>query len=187
MKHTGQTQEREEEEKLDILSGARKWRQLTGWPKYLQNFLLAAVTLLCAAWSVELHYIVGIAVFKEQFLALIFALAMAAIFLGHKPVKSLGNNRVPFYDWILVVISLACGLFAAVAFPDIMKTIGDLTPARVIFGFLSIFIVFEATRRSTGCWTTSWPATTHSASSSTVPPAPLSRARTRDSSLTASR
>ena len=61
------------------LMGNRKWRTLGGTPLYIQNVLLVAITLLCAAWSIDLHHIVGLPVFKEQFLALIFALAMAAI------------------------------------------------------------------------------------------------------------
>ena len=66
------------------LMGNLKWRTLSGYPLYVQNVLLLAITLLCASWSIDLHHIVGLPVFKEQFLALIFALAMAAIFIGLK-------------------------------------------------------------------------------------------------------
>ena len=132
-------------------TGARKWRRLDGWPTRLKNALLAAVTLLSAAWSLELHYVLGIAVFKEQFLALVFGLAMGAVFLGLKSTKSDGD-RVPLYDWVLALASLACGLFVAVAYPGIVETIGDLRPERVALGFVAVFLVFEATRRAMG-WT----------------------------------
>ncbi len=152
MNNRAQNQERDNGEKLEAVTGAGKWRRLSGWPKILQNFLLASITLLSAAWSLEIQHFTGITIFKEQFLALIFGLAMAAVFIGLKPVRSISHDRIPFYDWILVLISLVCGLFVFFAYRGIVETIGELTPARVILGFLSIIIVFEATRRATG-WT----------------------------------
>ncbi len=139
-------------EAVDALTGARKWRRLTGWPNILKNVLLGAITLLCAAWSLEVQHYVGIAIFKEQFLALIFGLAMAAIFLGLKPTASTDHDRVPFYDWILVAMSLACGLFVVFVYRDIVETIGELKPERIALGAMAVFLVFEATRRAMG-WT----------------------------------
>jgi TRAP transporter 4TM/12TM fusion protein len=139
-------------EKLEAITGARKWRQLSGWQKILYNILLTIITLLCAGWSLELQHFLGIVFFKEQFLALIFGLSMATIFMGLKPVKSVGKNKIPFYDWGLALLSLACGLFVVIAYPGIVETIGEQTTPRIIFGFIAVFIVFEATRRSTG-WT----------------------------------
>lgn len=139
-------------DKLDEFTGERKWRQLTGPVKLFQNFLLAAITLLCAAWSLEIQHFAGIAIFKEQFLALIFGLAMMAVFLGLKPSKAISHNRIPIYDWALAVLSLATGLFVAIAYPGIVETIGELTATRVIFAVSAVFVVFEATRRATG-WT----------------------------------
>ncbi len=141
-----------DEEKIEELSGARKWRQLTGVPLVIKNFLLTTITLLCAAWSLELQHYFGIPIFKEQFLAFIFGLSMAAIFMGLKPVKSVGNNTIPWYDWLIAAVALATGLFVAIGYREMVQTIGDLTPARVIFAFAAVLIVFEATRRATG-WT----------------------------------
>jgi len=141
-----------DEEKIEELSGARKWRQLTGVPLVIKNFLLTTITLLCAAWSLELQHYFGIPIFKEQFLAFIFGLSMAAIFMGLKPVKSVGNNTIPWYDWLIAAVALATGLFVAIGYREMVQTIGDLTPARVIFAFAEVLIVFEATRRATG-WT----------------------------------
>ncbi len=132
------------------LTGRRKWRQLAGWPLYLQNILLASITLLCAGWSLELQHTVGIAIFKEQFLALIFALSMAAIFIGLKSSKSITSNRVPLLDWVFAITSLVCGLFVTWSYQGIVETIGELRPERVVLGFVAVFLVFEATRRSTG-------------------------------------
>ena len=132
------------------LMGNRKWRTLGGTPLYIQNVLLVAITLLCAAWSIDLHHIVGLPIFKEQFLALIFALAMAAIFIGLKTHKSVTSDKVPFYDWILALLCVVCGLFVVIGYREIVETIGELRPERVILGYLSVLLVFEATRRATG-------------------------------------
>ena len=81
------------------LMGNRKWRKLGGFPLYVQNMLLVAITLLCACWSIDLHHIVGLPVFKEQFLALIFALqevSPAAMFIFDEVDKDLDgvNTRI---------------------------------------------------------------------------------------------
>lgn len=133
----------------DVL-GTRKWRQLSGGPLYVQNTLLASITILCAGWSIDLHQIIGIAVFKEQFLALIFALSMTAIFIGLKANKLITSNKVPIFDWLLALAALATGLFVVIAYRGIVETIGELRPERVVFGFLAVILVFEATRRATG-------------------------------------
>ncbi len=139
-------------DQLEAIIGDRKWRRLKGWPKVFYNALIAAITVLCALWSLELQHVVGIAIFKEQFLALIFGLAMAAVFMGLKPYRSAGQDEIPLYDWFFVLVSLASGLFAAINYREIVLTIGDVTPARAILGALTVLIVFEATRRATG-WT----------------------------------
>ena len=132
------------------LVGTTKWRKLSGWPLYIQNTFLAAITLLCAAWSIDLHHIVGIPVFKEQFLALIFGLAMAAIFIGLKVNKTVTSNEVPVHDWILAILCLICGFFVVATYRDIVETIGELRPERVVLGYAAVVLVFEATRRATG-------------------------------------
>ena len=111
---------------VDALTGVQKWRRLSGWPNFLKNVLLGAITLLCAAWSLEIQHYVGIAIFKEQFLALIFGLAMAAIFIGLKPTASTAHDRVPLHDWLLAAMSLVCGLFVLFVYRDIVETIGEL-------------------------------------------------------------
>jgi TRAP transporter 4TM/12TM fusion protein len=146
------SQTTESNEKLEEITGVRKWRQLSGWPKNIYNTLLGLITLLCAGWSLELQHYLGLVFFKEQFLALIFGLSMATIFMGLKPTKSAGNNVIPFYDWGLALISLACGLFVVIAYPGIVETIGEQTTPRILFAFAAVFLVFEATRRATG-WT----------------------------------
>lgn len=141
-----------DQEKIEELVGARKWRQLTGIPLIIKNFLLSTITLLCAAWSLELQHYFGIPIFKEQFLGFIFGLSMMAIFMSLKPVKSVGNNTIPWYDWLIALVALSAGLFIAIGYREMVQTIGDLTPTRVFFGFAAVLIVFEATRRATG-WT----------------------------------
>jgi TRAP transporter 4TM/12TM fusion protein len=140
----------ENPEQVEDLMGTRKWRQLSGGPLYVQNFLVAAITILCAGWSINLHHIIGFAVFKEQFLALIFALAMAAIFIGLKANRENPNNDVPWYDWMFALACLICGLFVVASYRDIVETIGELRPERVILGYAAVLLVFEATRRATG-------------------------------------
>ena len=113
---------------------------------------MVALTLLGAAWTLELQYYLPISIFKEQFLGLIIGLALVAIFIGAKTHKSDVSGRVPWFDWIAAALSVVLSGYIVVNYRDLVYDLGSLVIARYVLGTIAVLLVLEATRRMTG-WT----------------------------------
>lgn len=62
-------------------------------------------------------------------------------------------DKVPFYDWGMSILSLACGVFFftnAGAISDRISLLEPFTPAQLFFGSALMLLTLEATRRTTG-------------------------------------
>jgi TRAP transporter 4TM/12TM fusion protein len=127
-----------------------KFRALAGGPRALEGALLAALTLAGALWAAGVHHRLAVAFFKEQFLGLVLALALSAVFIGVRPSRRAPGDRVPWYDWWLAAAGAAVGLYVTVFFPTIAYQLGVITADKVVLGALAIVLVLEATRRLVG-------------------------------------
>ena len=134
----------------DEIAGAGKFRSLTGLARALEGFLLCALAVAGAAWAGELHIQLGLVVFKEQYLGLVLALALPAVFIGVKARQGEPGNRVPWYDWLLVLGGATAGGYVLFRYPAIAQQLGVLSPDKVWLGALAIALVLEATRRLVG-------------------------------------
>ncbi len=127
-----------------------KFRPLEGPLRLVHEGLLLSLALLGAAWSMELNHTLGMSIFKEQFLALIFAIGMVAVFLAVPARQDDSGARVPWYDWIMVAASLAAGLFVIFNYDTIRDDSGLESTERVVLGSIAFLLVLEATRRIAG-------------------------------------
>jgi len=141
----------------DDFVGTGKFRSLSGFPRGLERVLLLALTLIGAAWAAELHLLVNFTFFKEQYLGLFFALALAAVFLGVKARRKEAGDRVPWHDWLFCAAGLVVGGYIVVFYPAIAYRLGVLTPDKWILGGIAILLILEATRRLVG-WAIIWVA-----------------------------
>ncbi len=129
--------------------GPQGLRTLTGLPALVERGLLLAGALVGIAWMLDAPSYGGIAFFPEQFVALYWALMLAAVFVACPARKSGPLTRVPWYDWLLFALALATGLYTVVDYQRILMEMGSPTwdiwaPATV-----TLLLVFEATRRVT--------------------------------------
>ncbi|MGE3708459.1 MAG: TRAP transporter large permease subunit, partial [Hyphomicrobiaceae bacterium] len=129
-----------------------KFRNFDGWLGAAEAFLVIAITLLGAAWALELQQYSPVPIFKEQFLALIMTLSLTAIFIGVKATRNETAASLPWFDWICAVLSLVVGGYVTINYRDIVYDMGTLDPVRYTFGGIAILLVAEATRRMMG-WT----------------------------------
>jgi TRAP transporter 4TM/12TM fusion protein len=127
-----------------------KFRSLAGAPRALERALLCALTGVGAAWAGEVHILLGLTVFKEQYLGLVLALAFPAVFVGMKARRGERGDRVPWHDWLLALIGAAVGGYVLLRYPAIAYQLGVLTPDKVWLGAAAILLVLEATRRTVG-------------------------------------
>jgi TRAP transporter 4TM/12TM fusion protein len=137
--------------------GAARFRALTGGARCVERALLAALALAGIGWALEAQDVLAFALFKEQYLGLFLALALAAVFVAARASPGAPATRVPWYDWVLAAGGLAVGLYVAVRYPSLAYTLGVVTPDKVALGALAILLVLEATRRLCG-WPLVWVA-----------------------------
>jgi TRAP transporter 4TM/12TM fusion protein len=134
----------------DDFSGLGKFRALTGSVKAVNRLLLTCLTIVGAAWAGEIHVFFDLTFFKEQYLGLVLALSVPAVFLSVKATKREVGHRVPWYDCLFALAGAAVGGYIAVWYPTIAYQLGILTPEKVWLGALTIVLVLEATRRLVG-------------------------------------
>ena len=129
-----------------------KFRRLGGVPRIVEHLLLVSLTLLGAAWAAEAQHVLRWAFFREQYLALVLALALAAVFVGVRARAGERGDHVPWHDWALALGGLVVGGYVMIRYPTIAYQLGVLTWDKVALGALTIVVVLEATRRVVG-WT----------------------------------
>jgi len=127
-----------------------RFRPLQGALRGIHESLLVALAALGAVWSLEIHADLGIVIFKEQFLALIFTIGMVAVFLAVPARAGDAGPAPPWYDWILAALALAVGGFVVAYYHVIRDDLGLLSPERWTLGGLAVLLVMEATRRIAG-------------------------------------
>ncbi|MBI4241060.1 MAG: TRAP transporter permease [Candidatus Rokubacteria bacterium] len=133
-----------------MAQGPSKFRALTGTAGALAHTLLGALTLLGAAWALEVYHVLPHAFFKEQYLGVFLALALGAVFLSVRAHGREPGHRVPWYDWLLSLGGVTVGGYVAVWYPSIAYQLGILTWDKVLLGGLTILLILEATRRLVG-------------------------------------
>ncbi len=139
----------------DDFNATGKFRSLSGAARTIERLLVICLTLVAAAWAGELHVLLNLMFFKEQFLGFFFALGMAGVFLRVKSYSREPAENVPWYDWLCFLVSLIAGGYIMVMYPSIAYRLGVLSPERWILGGLAVLLILEATRRVAG-WALVW-------------------------------
>ncbi len=103
---------------------------------------------ICSVLNIPIYF--GIELYPVQYLALFLAIALSAIFLSKGARRGTPATKVPWYDLVLVALSLIVGGYVAIFYSTILYTVSAITPTRLIFGFIAIVLVLEAVRRTTG-------------------------------------
>lgn len=79
--------------------------------------------------------------------------ALSLIFLLFPAIKrgnKIKRNKIPFYDYILSILSIGVGLYWPIMYNDLVFRVGNVTTLDLIVGVLAILLVLEATRRAVG-------------------------------------
>lgn len=78
-----------------------------------------------------------------------FALVLA--FIGFSANRKGGAKKtIPFYDWILVGMSIMVVIYLYANFSSLVKRGGSPTPLDVVMGCIAVLLVIEAARRAVG-------------------------------------
>jgi TRAP transporter 4TM/12TM fusion protein len=120
------------------------------WVNWLQRLLLMAIPILSLLFAFNVPSRLGMAILQEQFLGVILVAVLASVFLSRPATVNSPRTKLPWYDLVLVLLSVAVGGYLAIYYPRIVNDIGEMTADKVIMGTIALVVVMEASRRVTG-------------------------------------
>jgi TRAP transporter 4TM/12TM fusion protein len=118
-----------------------------------ERILLTCIPLVGVIAIVDVFLYLGKSVWIQQYLALLFGLAIALIML-RVPATTKAADRLPWYDIVLSFAGLAIGLYPGIFYPDLILSIGVISPHKVVLGTIALGLILEGCRRYLG-----WPLT----------------------------
>ncbi|HWK23516.1 MAG TPA: TRAP transporter permease [Ureibacillus sp.] len=128
-------------EKYDNESNTRKVAGVMKWVIYIGLLSFSLFQLYTAVFGQFTAYI-------QRTIHLGFGLTF--IFLLFPAFKKQKKNKIPFYDYILAIISAVTGLYWTINYDRLVKSLGMITQMDFIVGLIVILLVLEAARRAVG-------------------------------------
>ncbi|MBN2557788.1 MAG: TRAP transporter large permease subunit, partial [Clostridia bacterium] len=107
--------------------------------------------------SAALYLIFAVLFYPEPILhrSIAFGLFYSVIFIGYASPGTKSGFRVPVADWILSALSLGVSIYIGLNFERISSRlvfVDQVLASDIVFGFLTIFLLVEGTRRVMGPW-----------------------------------
>jgi TRAP transporter 4TM/12TM fusion protein len=133
---------------VEELSAAAPPKSAAG--RLAQQVLAATLTLGSLAYSIGLTRKAGLVLFPEQFLAAIYGVCLALLFVSFPARRGAPRQEIPWIDWLLAAAGLAAGLYVAIHFPRITAQAGTVTFELLFLAGLIAFLTMEGTRRTSG-------------------------------------
>ena len=146
-KHKKQEELTEEEKQalLEQYDTEANTRSLTGIAATVVFFILIAFSLFQLYTGAFGQYTAYI----QRTVHLGFALVLI-FFLFPASKKGSKKNKVPWYDMILILLSIIVCTYWPLFYETLVQKIGGIDTAQMIIGGLAILLVLEATRRAVG-------------------------------------
>ncbi len=116
----------------------------------ISSVLAILLTGAALFWAADVYRLVGLLLFKGQYLSGILALALPLIFLTRRISKKSRRATPPWYDVVAAIAGFAASAYMAVRYP----VLNELVFARPLDGLLSggiiIVLIIEGLRRTVG-------------------------------------
>ena len=128
--------------KYDRESNTRIW---TGWQQIVVKVLMVAFALYC----------IGMTLFSKAMaeirLPLFMAFIVIAGFLNFPASKKhVQPNRMPWYDFVLMIIGAGCFFYFAINAMTMIRLATRIQPIHVVIGCVGILVLVELCRRCVG-------------------------------------
>jgi TRAP transporter 4TM/12TM fusion protein len=133
---------------VEELSAAAPPKSAAG--RLAQVVLAATLTLGSLAYSIGLTRKAGLVLFPEQFLAAIYGVCLALLFISFPATRGKQRTDIPWFDWLFATAGLAIGLYVAVVFPRLTATAGTVTAELLLLAGAIALLTLEGTRRTSG-------------------------------------
>lgn len=127
-----------------------RFRRFTGALGIITRAILGAIPGCGIIYVLRIPERLGLVPFREQYLGVFLTLVLVSTFLKVPATKHSPRGKLPWYDFFLILASLAAGGYLSLFYPDLVYTMGRILPANVILGGITVFLVLEACRRLLG-------------------------------------
>lgn len=139
-----QLSEKEQEELLQTYDVESRTRSVTGIAAGIVFILLLSFSL----FQVYTGAFGQLTAYIQRTVHLGFALSL--IFLLFPIRRKAKKDSVPWYDWVLIILSIiVCGYWP-VFYDSLVQHVGGISQAQLVIGSLALLLVLEATRRAVG-------------------------------------
>lgn len=128
----------------------QRFRTLKGPLRIIERIINVAIPLTGIFFILDIPLYFGVSFFNQQYLGLFLGLVMALLFLIYPPTPGSSKEKVPLYDLAFALISFLIGFYVFINYPELIATIGILTPFRVIMGAIFLVLIIEGVRRLAG-------------------------------------
>jgi len=118
--------------------------------QWVQSALAALLTLGSILWSLDLFRVVGLVLFPEQFLAGIYGICLALMYLRFPARRDTRKMSVPWYDFLYAAASLAACGYVTFHFPRLTALAGSVTAETLILAITLFVLTIEGVRRTIG-------------------------------------
>lgn len=114
--------------------------------------LCAALPLLSLAWALDLFRKIGMALFAEQILASMLAIALPLAFLQRSIAGTMRENgaKVPLYDLAAGGLGFLAAAYVALEYSRIFETLYERPADAMVAGSVLVLLTIEALRRTAG-------------------------------------
>lgn len=127
-----------------------RFRSLSGLSRIIQQTLLLVMVVLGLLFIFNVQTYLNMVVFTEQWVGVFLTLFLMITFISKSAGKRAPQDRVPWYDVLLSLLSLPAGLWIAVNYSAIVTKLGQVDNERMLVGTLAILLIIEASRRLIG-------------------------------------
>jgi len=126
--------------------------EFSGNKRLLRRWEVALLAVLCIGFTLFHLYVLNVYSLEPLlFRAIHVGWGGALGFILYAPVKRAAKTGVPWYDWVLVLASIACAVYIAIELDGLLFRAGaQFTTGDVIVGFIGTMMVLEFARRTSG-------------------------------------
>ncbi|MBX9906038.1 MAG: TRAP transporter permease [Burkholderiales bacterium] len=126
--------------------------EFSGNRRLLHRWETLLLAVLCVGFTVFHLYVLNVYSLEPLlFRAIHVGWGTALGLIIYAPFRKAGRVGVPWYDWLLVLASIACAVYVVVELDGLLFRAGaQFTTGDVISGFIGTLLVLEFTRRTSG-------------------------------------
>jgi TRAP transporter 4TM/12TM fusion protein len=117
--------------------------------RWVEIALGAALTIIAAAWAIDVPQRIGWALFTEQFLAAVLTLTLPLAFVVFS-ARRRRTGAAGWWDVVLAVVSALAAGYVMVRYPVLQNQLVYLPVEGIVLGGVLVLLVLEAVRRCCG-------------------------------------